>query len=95
MYCREQNLTEILEELLTFTAVQRRMILQESLSTRQAGRVSPLFGLAKDAMLKSLFANNRQERLATTLVERLKQQIRIPITVWEQLASYPGGSMTD
>ena len=36
MYCREQNLTEILKELWTFTSVQQRMIPQESLIARQA-----------------------------------------------------------
>ena len=56
MYCREQNLTDILKVLWTFTTVQHRMILQESLTTRQADKdpVSPLFRLAREAVLLRL-----------------------------------------
>ena len=62
------------------------MVLQESLATRQAGRVSLLFSLARDAVLLSLASNNSQERLAGPLVARLEGEITRP--AWEQLASY-------
>ena len=90
--CREYNLTEILKKLWTTadTAVQRNIIDQESLAARQAGRVSSLFSLAKDTTLKTLFANNSQERLAGPLVDKLEGEI--PRPAWEQLASYPGRS---
>ena len=76
MYCREKNQTEILKKLWTFTAVQQRMILQESLATRRAGKVSRLFSLAKDSVLLSLATNNSQERLAGPLVARLGEKLK-------------------
>lgn len=90
LFCREQNLIDILKELWTFTAVRQRMILQDSLATRKAGDVRPLFSLAKDAVLLSLGTNNSQERLAGPLVARLGGHL--PETVLELLASYTGGS---
>ena len=99
MYCREQNLTDILKELWTFTAVQHRMILQESLTTRRADKdpVSPLFRLAREAVLLRLTSTNSQERLAGPLVVRLGENLQW--SHWEAgqeilgaLSSYSGGS---
>ena len=44
---RERNLPEILELLWTFTSVQGRIILQEALAIRQAGRASSLLSLSR------------------------------------------------
>ena len=97
MYFREKNQTEILKSLWTFTAVQRRMILQESLATRRAGKVSRLFSLAKDSVLLSLATNNSQERLAGPLVAKLGEEMKW--TDWEtgqellrKMASFSGES---
>ena len=75
MYCRDLNYTEILKLLWTFTAVQQRMILRESLAVRQIACVSSLFNLSRDAVRLSLAANNSQERLAGPLVERLGEDL--------------------
>ena len=75
MYCRKKNLTEIQKILWTYRSVQQRMILQDSLATRKAGDVRPLFSLAKDAVLLSLGTNNSQERLAGPLVDRLGENL--------------------
>ena len=76
MYCREQNLTEILKLLWTFTSVQRRMILQESILARQAqaDRVPSLKRQSRDAVMLSLTTTNTQERLVRTLVDRMVLQ---------------------
>ena len=75
MYCRDLNYTEILKLLWTFTAVQQRMILQDSLAVRQTACVSSLFNLSRDAVRLSLAANNSQERLAGPLVDRLGEDL--------------------
>ena len=76
LYCREENLTEILDLLWTFTSVQPRMILHDSLVTRQAGQeVSSLQKLSRDAVMLSLVTNNSQERLVKPLVDRLEGEI--------------------
>ena len=76
MNCREQNLTEILKLLWTFSTVQRRMIPQESLVSRQAQaeRVPSLQRQSRDAVMLSLTTNNTQERLVRTLVDRMVLQ---------------------
>ena len=76
MYSRENNLTEILKELWTFTSVQRRMIPQESLVIRQAqaDRVPSLLRPSRDAVMLRLTSNNTQERLVRPLVDRLVLQ---------------------
>ena len=51
------------------------MILRDSLLTRQAGSVSSLQSLSRDAVLLILSTNNSQERLVTPLVDRLKGEI--------------------
>ena len=77
MVYRQGNLAEILELLWTFTTVQRRMILQECLTTRQAGRAPSLLSLARDAILV-LTATNNTERLAWPQVEMLGKQQNLP-----------------
>ena len=76
LYSRENNLTEILKELWTFTSVQRRMIPQESILTRQAQaeRVPSLQRQSRDAAMLRLTSNNSQERLVRPLVDRLVLQ---------------------
>ena len=69
------NLTEILDLLWTFRTIQQRMILRDSLLTRQAGSVSSLQSLSRDAVLLILSTNNSQERLVTPLVDRLEGEI--------------------
>ena len=68
-------MTEILELLWTFRSVQQRMILRDSLLTRQAGSVSSLQSLSRDAVLLILSTNNTQERLVRPLVDRLEGKI--------------------
>jgi len=51
------------------------MILRDSLLTRQAGSVSSLQSLSRDAVLLILSTNNSQERLVTPLVDRLEGEI--------------------
>ena len=91
LYCREENLTEILDLLWTFTSVQPRMILHDSLVTRQAGQeVSSLQKLSRDAVMLSLVTNNSQERLVEPLVDRLEGEITARAKEM-LLASYSGG----
>ena len=66
---------QILELLWTFRSVQQRVILRDSLLTRQAGSVLSLQSLSRDAVLLILSNNNTQERLVTPLVDRLGQNI--------------------
>ena len=70
-------MTEILDLLWSFRSVQQRMILRESLLTRQSGSVPSLQSLSRDAVLLILSTNNNnsQERLVTPLVDRLKGEI--------------------
>ena len=68
-------MTEIQDLLKTFRSVQQRMILHDSLLTRQAGSVPSLQSLARDAVLLILSNNNSQERLVRPLVDRLEQNI--------------------
>ena len=68
-------MTEILDLLWSFRTVQQRMILRDSLLTRQAGSVSSLQSLSRDAVLLILSTDNSQERLVTPLVDRLGQNI--------------------
>ena len=68
-------MTEILDQLWSFRSVQQRMILRDSLLTRQAGSVSSLQSLSRDAVLLILSTNNTQERLVTPLVDRLEGEI--------------------
>merc|ERR1712062_439935 len=72
---RERNRTKILELLWSFRSVQQRMILRDSLLTRQAGSVPSLQSLSRDAVLLILSTNNTQERLVTPLVDRLEGEI--------------------
>ena len=64
-------MTEVLDLLWTSRSVQQRMILRDSLLTRQAGSVASLQSLSRDAVLLILSTNNSQERLVTPLVDRL------------------------
>ena len=102
MYCREQNLTEILKLLWTFTSVQHRMILQESHLARQAqaDRVPSLQRQSRDAVMLSLTSNNTQERLVRTLVDRMVLQAEamnqdIKPVKDRLLTSFSGGSMAE
>ena len=81
-----RNRTYILDLLWTFRSVQQRMILRDSLLTRQAG-VSSLQSLSRDAVLLILSTNNSQERLVTPLVDRLEGEIT-PQAREQLLASY-------
>ena len=65
----------MLDLLWTTTSVQQRMIRHDSLVTRQAGSVSSLQSLARDAVLLILSTNNTQERLVIPLVDRLGDNI--------------------
>ena len=85
-------MTEILDLLWTFTSVQQRMILHDSLVTRQVGQeVSSLQKLSRDAVMLSLVTNNSQERRVKPLVNRLKGEITVPARKM-LLASYSGES---
>ena len=102
MYSREQNLTEILKELWTFTSVQQRMIPQESLVARQAQaeRVPSLQRQSRDVVMLSLTSNNTQERLVRTLVDRMVLQAEdlnqdIKPVKDRLLTSLSGGSIID
>ena len=66
---------EILDLLWSFKSVQQRMILRDSLLTRQAGSVPSLQSLSRDAVLLILSTNNSQERLARPLVDGLEGEI--------------------
>ena len=68
---REKNREEILALLWTFTSVQRRMILRDSLLTRQSGSVPKLKSLSRDAVMQVIISNNNQERLVQPLVDRM------------------------
>ena len=68
-------MTEILELLWTFRSVQQRMILRDSLLTRQAGSVLSLQSLSRDAVMLILSTNNPRERLVRPLVDRLEGKI--------------------
>ena len=63
------------------------MILDDSLATREAGSVSTLSSLSRDAVLLILSTNNTQERLVTPLVDRLEGEIT-PQAREQLLASY-------
>ena len=80
-------MTEIQDLLWTFRSVQRRMILRDSLLTRQAGSVSTLSSLSRDAVLLILSTNNTKERLVKPLVDRLEGEITTRATEM-LLASY-------
>merc|ERR1712241_1055595 len=75
----EKHLEEFAEDKLdllwSFRSVQQRMILRDSLLTRQADSVSSLQSLSRDAVLLILSTNNTQERLVTPLVDRLEGEI--------------------
>ena len=78
---KKKHLEEITDDKLTldllwsFRSVQQRMILRDSLLTRQAGSVPSLQSLSRDAVLLILSTNNTQERLVTPLVDRLEGEI--------------------
>ena len=72
---RERSCTEVLDLLWSLRTVQQRIILRYSLLTRQAGSVSSLQSLSRDAVLLILSTNNSQERLVTPLVDRLEGEI--------------------
>ena len=99
MYCREENNVEILDELWTFTSVQQRMIQEDSLTTRQARRVSSLQRLARNSIVLSLPSSSScQERLVGPLVDRLGVPVEktegknITTLVMDQLkVAYSGG----
>ena len=65
----------MLHLLWNVRSVQQRMILRDSLLTRQAGSVPSLQSLSRDAVLLILSTNNSQERLVTPLVDRLDGEI--------------------
>ena len=68
-------MTEILDLLWTFRSVQQRMILRDSVLTRQAGIVPSLQSLSRDAVMLILSTNNPRERLVRPLVDRLEGKI--------------------
>ena len=73
--------------LWTFRSVQQRMVLRDSLLSRQAKRFSSLPSLSRDAVLLILSTNNTQERLVTPLVDRLEGEITRQVRE-QLLASY-------
>ena len=89
----------MLKELWKFTTVQHRMILHDSLATRRADKnpVSPLFRLAREAVLLRLTSTNSQERLAGPLVVRLGENLQwshweAGLDILRAVASSYGGS---
>ena len=68
----------------SFRSVQQRMILRDSLLTRQAGGVDSLQSLSRDAVLLILSTNNSQERLVTPLVDRLEGEITKPVSNYSE-----------
>ena len=70
--CQFLRETKILDQLWRFRTVQQRMILRDSLLTRQAGSVPSLQSLSRDAVLLIISTNNTQERQVTPLVDRLE-----------------------
>ena len=72
---RENNMTDILEKLATFTGPRLRMIQRDSLLSRMDGMMTSLEILSRDAVLVSLITNNSQERNMESLVDRLGQEI--------------------
>ena len=97
MYCRDENLVEILDELWTFTSVQKRMIQEDSLTARQTGLVSSLQRLARNSIIQSLpSSSSDQERQVGPLVDRLAGEKtegkKITTPVVDQLkVAYSGG----
>ena len=84
-------MTEILDLLWTFTSVQHRMILHDSLVARQIGQeVSSLQKLSRDAV-QQILATNNMEKKVKPLVHRLKGEITAPLKKM-LLASYSGES---
>ena len=71
----EGNRTKVLDLLWTVTSVQPTMILRDSFLTRQAGSVSTLSSLSRDAVLLILSTNNTQERVVEPQVKRLEGEI--------------------
>ena len=67
----EEVNAEMKEVLWTCPALQQRMILRDSLLTRQDGSVPSLQSLSRDAVLQILSTNNTEERLVKSLVDRL------------------------
>ena len=75
-YLEENTDLKLMKDLLwTSTTVRQRMILSDSLLTRQAGSLPSLQSCSRDAVLLIISANNRQERLVRPLVERLGQNL--------------------
>ena len=72
---RDNNLTDMLDLLLTFTGPRLRMIQEDSLLSRQSGTMSSLQSLSRDVVLTSLITNNSQERKVESLVDRLGEDI--------------------
>jgi len=72
---RKKKYTKRQDLLWTVISVQPRMILEDSLATRQAGNPSTLANLSRDAVLLILSTKNIQERLVTPLVDRLEGEI--------------------
>ena len=72
---RENNMTDVLDKLATFTGPRLRMIQRDSLLSRMDGMMTSLESLSRDAVLISLVINNSQERNMESLVERLGQDI--------------------
>ena len=81
-------MTDILDLLWSFRSVQQRMILRDSLLTRQSGGVSSLSSLSRDAVMLILSTNNSQERLVGPLVERLGGEYITPQAREQLLVSY-------
>ena len=72
---RENNMTDVLDKLATFTGPRLRMIQRDSLLSRMDGMMTSLEILSRDAVLVSLITNNSQERNMESLVDRLGQEI--------------------
>ena len=68
---RDNNLTDMLDLLLTFTGPRLRKIQEDSILSRQSGTMSSLQSLCRDVVLTSLITNNSQERKVESLVDRM------------------------
>jgi len=68
---RDNNLTDMLDLLFTFTGPRLMILKRDSLLSRQSGTISSLQSLSRDVVLTILITNNSQERKVESLVDRL------------------------
>ena len=86
---RENNLTDMLDLLSTFTGPRLRMIQEDSLLSRQSGTMSSLQSLSRDVVLTSLITNNNQKRKVESLLDGLglrtwQAREMLPTIAWKR-----------